>query len=248
MKTIRVLSYNIHKGFSLWNRYYVLELIRNSIQQFKVDLVLLQEVVGENEKHRDQVKNAPSTSQFEYLADGAWSHYAYGKNAVYDEGHHGNAILSHYPIKQWSNLDLSTNRWESRGLLHAVIDGPSKRRLHVMSLHLDLFEKGRQLQVAKVCEYINRETQPEDIIILGGDFNDWTENASEKLKEQAGMEEAFCTLHGYHAKSFPSFFPLLPLDRVYARNLKPVSAQCLSGRTWKRLSDHLALFTEFEID
>ena len=247
MNTLRVLSYNIHKGFSIGNRTYVLDLIKESIQQFQADLVLLQEVVGENEKHFHKVTNVPSASQFEFLADGAWSHFAYGKNAVYDEGHHGNAILSHYPIKKWHNLDLSTNRWESRGLLHAVLETPSKKSVHVMSLHLDLLERGRQQQIQKVCQYINQHTKPEDIVILGGDFNDWAEKASNRLKDEAGLEEAFCQLHGYHAKSFPSFLPMLPLDRVYSRNLKPITAQCMKGPIWKKLSDHLALFAEFEI-
>ncbi len=247
MKTIRVLSYNIHKGFSIGNRYYVLEMIRNSIQQFQADLVLLQEVVGEHEKHYNKETQKPSASQFEFLADGAWPHYAYGKNAVYDEGHHGNAILSLYPIKSWNNLDLSTNKWESRGLLHATLDNPFNKTIHVMSLHLDLLERGRHQQVKRVCEYINKHTKPDDVIILGGDFNDWAEKASKKLQEEAHLQEAFCQLHGYHAKSFPSFFPMLPLDRVYARNIKPITAQCLKGKLWRNLSDHLALFTEFEI-
>jgi endonuclease/exonuclease/phosphatase family metal-dependent hydrolase len=222
-------------------------LIRESIQQFKADLVLLQEVVGEHEKHRNKITNEPSASQFEFLADGAWEHFAYGKNAVYDEGHHGNAILSLYPIKKWHNLDLSTNRWESRGLLHAQLETPFKKKIHVMSLHLDLLEKGRQKQIQKVCEYINKHTKPNDVVILGGDFNDWAEKASQRLVQEAGMSEAFWQLHGYHAKSFPSFMPLLPLDRVYCRNVKPITAQCLKGPVWKKLSDHLALFTEFEV-
>jgi endonuclease/exonuclease/phosphatase family metal-dependent hydrolase len=27
-----------------------------------------------------------------------WSDYAYGRNAVYPEGHHGNAVLSRFPL------------------------------------------------------------------------------------------------------------------------------------------------------
>lgn len=78
--------------------------MRNTIQKYRVDLVLLQEVVGKHEKH------TPTTSQFEFLADGVWPHFAYGKNAVYDEGHHGNAILSLYPIVEWKNLDFQTKK------------------------------------------------------------------------------------------------------------------------------------------
>ncbi len=37
-------------------------------------------------------------SQFAFLADEIWPHFAYGKNAIYSAGHHGNAILSKHPI------------------------------------------------------------------------------------------------------------------------------------------------------
>jgi len=36
--------------------------------------------------------------QHEFLAHESWLHHAYGKNSVYDSGHHGNAILSRYPF------------------------------------------------------------------------------------------------------------------------------------------------------
>ena len=62
MKTLRVLSYNIHKGFAIGNKTYVLDLIRQSIQKFQADLVLLQEVVGEHEKHFNKETNTPSIS------------------------------------------------------------------------------------------------------------------------------------------------------------------------------------------
>lgn len=242
MNRLRILSYNIHKGFSLGNQKYILDLIKESIQQFHVDLVLLQEVVGKNEKMTPQI----SESQFEFLADGVWSHFAYGKNAVYDQGHHGNAILSLHPITQSFNLNLSTNRWESRGLLHAVLDVLPEKKIHVISLHLDLFERGRQLQIQKACEYINNNTEPDDIVIFGGDFNDWGKKASYKIESETGMEEAFFKLHGSYARTFPSFMPLLSLDRIYTKNLKPIKAECLRGPLWKKLSDHLAILTEFE--
>ena len=246
VKRLRTLSYNIHKGFSIGNQDYVLDLIKKSIQHFHVDLVLLQEVVGEHEKHFNQAISPISESQFEFLADGVWSHFAYGKNAVYDQGHHGNAILSLHPILESQNLNLSTNRWESRGLLHATLDMTLDKKIHAMSLHLDLFERGRQLQIQKACEYINQNTQADDIVILGGDFNDWGKKASHKIKSETSLEEAFFQLHGTYAKTFPSLIPILSLDRIYTRNLTPVNAQCLRGPLWKKLSDHLPILAEFE--
>ena len=45
---------------------------------------------------------------------------AYGMNAVYPHGHHGNAILSRWTIDQFTNHDVSDHALEKRGLLHAV--------------------------------------------------------------------------------------------------------------------------------
>src|SRR4051812_49407405 len=109
-RKIRVLSYNIHKGFSAGNRQFVLNRIRTAIRDIHADLVLLQEVLGQHDKHGQLIENGPIRPQFEFLADSIWPHYAYGKNAVYTSGHHGNAILSKSPFSFWENLDISTNR------------------------------------------------------------------------------------------------------------------------------------------
>ncbi len=86
---LRVCSYNIHKGFSTTRIRYLLEEIRHAIQLVNADLVFLQEVVG---KHRS--RSNFQASQFEFLADSVWPHFAYGKNSIFQDGHHGNAILS----------------------------------------------------------------------------------------------------------------------------------------------------------
>ena len=116
---LRVLTYNMHKGFCFYSRQYVLKELREAIRSVDADVVFLQEVMGvhpakENEEHE-------LSSQFEFLADQIWPHFAYGKNAVYSSGHHGNAILSKHPFLAYENINISTNPLERRGLLHAQI-------------------------------------------------------------------------------------------------------------------------------
>ena len=53
-----------------------------------------------------------------------WSDYAYGRNAVYPEGHHGNAVLSRFPIEHYENRDVSVGESEKRGLLYCRITPP----------------------------------------------------------------------------------------------------------------------------
>jgi endonuclease/exonuclease/phosphatase family metal-dependent hydrolase len=235
---IRVLSYNIHKGFTPGNRRLVLSRIRDAIRDVHADLVFLQEVLGTHDDHARE-------PQFEYLADRLWPHYAYGKNAVYTSGHHGNAILSKYPFTAWENVDVSTNRLERRGLLHGVIEIPHRRKpLHAICVHLGLLEAERYSQIESLCRRVREMVPDDEPVIVGGDFNDWRTRLSHPLRRNLGMSEAFEDLHGSAARTFPSWLPALRLDRIYFRGMRAREAQCLSASPWNRLSDHVALYAE----
>lgn len=238
-QTIGILSYNIHKGFSLSNKKFVLRTMRDAIRALDTDLVFLQEVIGAHTTHERRIKEWPTTPQFEFLADSIWDHHVYGKNAIYSEGHHGNAILSKYPITEWSNHNISTNKYESRGLLHAVIAyGKEKIRLHCICVHLGLTGRGRTIQLARICNRISQHVPPHEPLILAGDFNDWALSASRVITKTIGATEAFKQLKGKHAATFPIVFPMLRLDRIYCRGLIAVDAEVLRGKEWKKLSDH----------
>lgn len=243
---MKVLTYNIHKGFTATNLRFVLAQIKASIREANADILCLQEVLGEHNGHRQSVPGYPPSSQFEFLADEVWPHFAYGKNAVYSEGHHGNAVLSKYPIESWRNIDISTNLRERRGLLHVKICLPGGRFLHAFSCHLNLFGDARRRQVEQICEYLAQNTDRQDAVILAGDFNDWQRSLSPLLRRGAGLEDAFQRLKGYPAKTFPSALPMLTLDRIYYRNLTPRAAEVFEGKLWAKLSDHLALAAEFK--
>lgn len=243
--SLRVLSYNIHKGFSASNMSFVLDQIKESIRLVSADLVCLQEVLGHHEKHGSKMKDWPTTSQFEYLADKIWPHYAYGKNAVYTAGHHGNAVLSKYPITFWENEDISTNRLERRGLLHVALEVPGQNApLHAICLHLGLFENERREQLANLARRIHKLVPDECPLIVAGDFNDWLEKATPILAREMGLHEAFRELQSAHARTFPSWLPVLKLDRIYYRGLRAREALCFTGQPWNELSDHAAVYAE----
>jgi endonuclease/exonuclease/phosphatase family metal-dependent hydrolase len=241
----RVLSYNIHKGFTSANVKFVLKEVRQTISEVQADIVFLQEVVGENSKKSKRHKNWPTMSQFEYLAGKIWLHYAYGKNAVYSSGHHGNAILSKYPITFWENVDVSHNRFEKRGLLHGIIETPKGKPIHVICLHFALFETWREPQIEILCGRIDSHVPRDAPLIIAGDFNDWREQATVELAKRLRVKEVFQTSFGAHAKTFPAWFPVLKLDRVYSRGLKIKDAVCFTEGPWKVLSDHAPLCVDF---
>lgn len=246
--TIRVLSYNIHKGFTSRNRAFVLKEIRDAIREVHPDIVFLQEVLGEHQGHSKKFKTWPTESQFEYMADELWPHYAYGRNAVYDEGHHGNAILSKFPIVSWENEDVSTSAIERRGLLHAVVKpyegGPD---LHLVCIHFGLFENDRQIQAQRLCSRVRSFVKDGSSLIVAGDFNDWALRLSPVFKRDAQLDEAYYVRHKRHARTFPARMPVLRLDRVYFRGLDVKLAKVLHDKPWTALSDHAPLLAEFDL-
>ena len=240
------MSYNIHKGFNFGNKKFTLNEIRKSIQSVNADLVFLQEVQGENHTKSALHHEWPQCSHFEYLADKIWPHYAYGKNAVYPDGHHGNAILSKFPIESWQNFDISTNKLERRGALLArlTIPGMSKP-VDCVSLHLNLTKSGRTAQMQRLTAILNEHAPKTEILIIGGDFNDWSLKICREMELKLKIKEAYKSLHGSLPRTFPSDFPILKLDRIYFRGVEVKDARIIKEK--KNSSDHLALFAEFNV-
>jgi endonuclease/exonuclease/phosphatase family metal-dependent hydrolase len=242
MKQLRILSYNIHKGFSGGGKKFTLPQIRDSIRKLDPDLIFLQEVHGDHTEHRQKIEDWPELSQFEFLAESMWPHFIYGKNAIYSEGHHGNAILSKSEILKWENIDISQNPFEQRGLLHAVIHLDDERpHLHVMCTHLNLFHAGRVKQINQIKKRIETLIPNSEPLILAGDFNDW------RSKIELPLNEAFLNLYGAFAKTFPAQMPFLTLDRLYFRGFEVHSAKTLATKPWKELSDHAPIFVELNL-
>ena len=249
-KDIHVLTYNIHKGYCSGNRRFVLESMRERIAETGADIVFLQEITGTAIKSKAKRRrfSYPDQPHFEYLADEAWPHFAYGRNAIYRKGDHGNAILSMYPFASWENIDISVIPRSNRSILHGVIELPHKNtRLHTLCVHLGLLEQERREQLQALTDRINSHVPRDEPMIIAGDFNDWRRRAERHLHADLGLEELFLHMHGRHAVTFPVWAPLLPVDRIYYRGLKPKACQRLSKGPWRDLSDHAALFGVFKL-
>ncbi len=244
---LNIASYNIHKGFSFFNRRMVVHEVRDRLADMNADIVFLQEVLGEHAAHAGRIHNWPEKPQHEFIAQGIWTDFAYGKNAVYDHGHHGNAILSRYPILRWDNLDISAHSFEQRGLLHCELGVPDlDQPLHAICLHLALTESGRRKQLQRLSERI-RDLVPDSApLIIAGDFNDWRQRAARHLAHDLGLREVFESAHGRLALSFPAALPMFALDRIYVRGFHVAGARVMHGAPWRRLSDHAALTAQLQ--
>lgn len=242
MFEISIATYNIHKGFSLFNRRFVLHELRERLHELNTDIVFLQEVQGAHSRPIHLDSPHALYPQHEFLAQEVWPYSAYGKNSVYEEGHHGNAILSRYPILNWENQDISAHRFESRGLLRCEVVLPQKNIvLNCLCVHLGLFKRGRKLQFGALVEHIRQEVPDDAPLIVAGDFNDWNNHARHLLAHELGLHDVFETGSGALARSYPASFPMLRLDRIYVRGLTVQEVAVHSQYPWNRISDHAAL-------
>jgi endonuclease/exonuclease/phosphatase family metal-dependent hydrolase len=242
MPSLHVLTFNIHKGFPQFKRRVSLHELKERLHTLEPDLVFLQEVVGFHARFARRHLDWPLAPQYEFLADTVWQDFAYGRNAVVDDAHHGNAILSKFPIQRWDNEDVSMHRLERRGLLHCEIDIPGwNERLHAINVHLGLLRIWREKQLEALASRIERLVPHDAPLIIAGDFNDWTRRASEYLMRALDVSEVFETYGRGPARSFPALLPLLHLDRIYVRGFRVKLAHVHRGGHWARFSDHAAL-------
>lgn len=230
---IKIVSFNIHKGVGWKSRKPTIEAIQEQLSLIRPDIIFLQEIRG---KHID------------ILCGGEFSHVCYGMNKVYTKGDHGNAILSNIPILKYENIDLTSNKFDKRGLLYAVIQsGATEKPIHLLCLHLGLFQRDRIMQINRVIEFIDSTIPDNDPLILGGDFNDWTEKNTSPLIEQLNLNEVFKSKHGEYAKTFPAWAPLLKLDRIYYRGFETIQCVRIVQNPWVSLSDHIAVEAKLKL-
>ena len=256
---IRIATYNIHKGMSYRSQPRV-HALKQAIGKFEADVVFLQEVQGKHDRIAEKFgeelhgnRHWPATAQHEFFGENR--HSVYGMNAKYDHGHHGNALLSNFPIAKWTNTDISDHAYEARGILHCIIDTP-ETPVHCYVVHLGLFESGRTRQTQALIDAVKETAPNNEPVIIAGDFNDWRNTLSATLRKALGVVEVFDEIRPpsplgdlvrtlarrqaavHPARTFPAALPFFRLDRIYVRGFKVESAQVLHGAEWAKLSDH----------
>jgi endonuclease/exonuclease/phosphatase family metal-dependent hydrolase len=247
---LRVATYNIHKGvirdlFGLRRVASVHEL-RARLHDLHADLIFLQEVQGRNERHATRFEEQwPGEPQDQFLARSPTLKHtfetAYGRNANYLHGHHGNALLSRFPIVRRENRDFSDHALEKRGVLHCVVR-VARRNVHCFVIHFGLFARSRERQAEALVDWIVREVPRRAPLLIAGDFNDWRDHLSQRFVEALQVEEVMGA-----ARTFPALVPWLKMDRIYQRGFGVLGADVLRGPSWARLSDHAPLVADLNL-
>lgn len=261
---LRIATYNIHKGVSSIGSRPRVHALKHALTLMQADVYFLQEVQGRHDALATRHTAAwPVQSQQDFLAGDSHT-AAYGMNAVYDHGHHGNALLSSFPIGATLNQDISDHAYEKRGILHCVVKMPTIE-VHCYVVHLGLFAGSRRRQTDALIEAVTRTAPAGAPVIIAGDFNDWGNHLSPALRSALDVCEVFDEraprvsvgsvlrkLSGrgnvvQPARTFPAALPVLRLDRIYVRGFAVESAQVLHGPSWARLSDHAPIVATLQL-
>jgi endonuclease/exonuclease/phosphatase family metal-dependent hydrolase len=246
---LRVATYNIHKGV-VRERFGLrpissVHALRSRLHELDADLIFLQEVQGRNEQHANRFEQWPGEPQDEFLARSPTLKHtfesAYGRNASYLHGHHGNALLSRFPIVRKENRDFSDHALEKRGVLHCVVQ-VENHNVHCFVIHFGLFARSRERQTDALIDWIAREVPPRSPLLIAGDFNDWRDRLSRRLIDSLQVGEVMGS-----ARTFPALVPWLRMDRIYQRGFTLQGARVLRGPSWARLSDHAPLVADFTL-
>lgn len=227
--TLKIITYNIHKGKSFLLRKNILPDINKFLHVKEYDFIFLQEV---RDFHEKEFKLAQAL-QTDILSQGIYKSF-YGKNKVYKQGHHGNAILTNHKVNSFRNFDISVSPFESRGFFVVTVE-MNGVIVNMACTHLNLRKNDRLKQI-DLIENIIEENYLDQPFILAGDFNDFDATIEKKLR----------TLDFHNLtkiKTFPHIFPMFNLDKIFVRNMyiNSVQSSIIKPLNHLILSDHLPI-------
>ncbi|HEX7441379.1 MAG TPA: endonuclease/exonuclease/phosphatase family protein [Caldimonas sp.] len=249
---LRIATYNIHKGVRGVGPRMRLEIhnLVLGIEALDADIVFLQEVRRLNRaaarRFPDTQVGWPRMPQADYLAPEGYE-VAYRTNAVTRDGEHGNALLSRWPLGDIGHQDVSDHRFEQRGLLHVPVHWRGVK-VNAIVAHFGLMHSSRMRQVQRLAGFIEESVPRGERLIVAGDFNDWGDKLDAPM-QLAGLHRAMVDGSApARFNTFPSRLPMFSMDRIYARGLHCLTTAVPRGAAWARMSDHLPLVAELELD
>jgi endonuclease/exonuclease/phosphatase family metal-dependent hydrolase len=236
---VRLLSYNIHKGVGGTDRRYQLHRIIDVINAEQPDLVCLQEV--DFNVQRSRFDNQP-----DILADKLQANASlYQLNHPHRDGGYGNLILSRWPLRQEQQLSIRYGKRKNRGAQMVVVDTP-EGPLHLVNWHLGLGEKERRWQADFLLQHPLFAKSSALPTLIAGDYNDWRNTLGKHHFHNHDFEQVTDPVRRF--RSFPAFFPVTSLDKLYRRGPVEVKeANVARHKLARRASDHLPLVVDFHI-
>lgn len=232
----KLISYNLNLGRNFLKRKDCLDKMFKALKMIEWDYLCLQEIPRQwmDSKEIEEI-----------LKDNYFVFHSISENGL--SGTQYNGIISKNPIIKSGHYDLSVLVKEPRGLSWILGQDPNHQNkiTKVGCLHLGLSVIERRAQREKIIDFFSSFKETYDQALLCGDFNEWNFLVNPNPFNRVELSDAHKKLHKKLAKTYPSFFPLFPLDRIYVKNGNVDQCKILKGDPWKSLSDHLPISIDF---
>jgi endonuclease/exonuclease/phosphatase family metal-dependent hydrolase len=226
-------TYNIHTCVGADRRYEPAR-IAEVLRELDADIIGLQEVDVRHHGARD-------LDQWAYFAEETGLSAIPSANLRERRGRFGNVLLTRWPARDHRLVDLSIPGHEPRGAIDAdLVVG--NRVLRVIATHLGLHGRERMTQTKRLLAAVGAVpaegdgARPPDGIVVMGDLNEWRgrRGGIPAMDRSLGRSPA--------PRTFPSWCPILPLDRIYATSAAYLERIEVHRSPLARVaSDHLPL-------
>lgn len=235
------MTYNTHGCVGTDGRYDPGRIV-DVVQQMSPDLLGLQEVRLPQDSGPHLLSRLQTT-----LPDYS---IVFGETLADERGAYGNALLSRYPVGEFTDLSLEIDPSydtrkplvEDRRAIIARLSVPDGNPFTIIVTHLGLERWARKQQAERLITAIDQavDVTTEHAAFLG-DFNEWffADRFLRRVDRHFSKHAA--------RRTFPSRFPILPLDRIWiTRRLRRVATW--APRDWpaRVASDHLPLCVDVE--
>ena len=216
---LRVLCWNVHGCVDTRGRYRPEEVCR-LLQRLDADILALQEV--------DTRRQLAGELNARELFDRTVANHSVFATTICDAaGEYGHMLMSRFPIVQAEIHELPGVGKEPRKLIHGQVR-TDRGPLDVFAAHLGFRRREQARQAQAVARLMGKAEHP---AVLFGDLN-------ERFRRGAVFRALNPRFKSAPRRAtFPSPWPILPLDQIWFRGLSLVRSRIC--RESGGLSDHL---------
>lgn len=241
---VRILTYNVHRCVGTDRRLDV-GRVAEVIAAQSPDIVALQEVdVGR--------ARTGGVDQAHRIAQRLGMAFHFNAAFKVEEEQFGDAILTVLPERLIKAGPLPGHprfpQLEPRGALWVEIE-TAQGVLGVINTHLGLVPREQRLQAAALAgrDWVEA-APPQTPLVVVGDMNATPRNAAYRILAARLAEARRAAPFSHRAPTFPSTFPVLPIDHVFASETVVIDAVRTPLDPLSRLaSDHLPLIVDFSL-
>ncbi|MEV4605286.1 endonuclease/exonuclease/phosphatase family protein [Neorhizobium sp. LMR1-1-1.1] len=238
-RRLKLLTYNVHSCIGT-DRRLAPERVAEVIAAAQPDIIGLQELdVGR--------RRTGGIDQAHTIAETLKMKHHFHAALDVEEERYGDAILTALPAELVKAGPLPSVG-EQRGAIWIEVE-VGETRLQVINTHLGLrrIDRMRQAEILLGPEWLGSDHMSDQPVVMLGDFNSIP--SSPPYKRLAGaLTDVRTHMAGQLRPTFPSRFPLLRLDHIFAsKEVSVTGVEVIANPLARLASDHLPLLATIEI-